>query len=80
MTSTNRNDILGDGLFSFDGDKTLTVRGSYTARRHVIYNKGVEGLIINVAKDAAFMSANDWEPIKLEADTTASTCILRPAR
>ena len=70
VTSTNRNDILGDGLFSFDGDKTLTVRGSCTARRHVIYNKGVEGLIINVAGDAAFMSANDWEPIKLEADTT----------
>ena len=51
VTSENRNDILGDGVFSFDGDKTLTIsgNGSYSSD---ILRSHIDGLIIDVASDS----------------------------
>ena len=49
---TNREDILGDGAFSYDPDtKTLTVRGDLSRTGSLIVND-INGLTIYVAKDA----------------------------
>lgn len=49
---TNREDILGDGAFSYDPDtKTLTVRGDLNRTGSLIVNN-IDGLTIYVAKDA----------------------------
>ena len=57
VTEENRKDILGDGAFSFDGDRTLTVKKSFTTGpsdyyTHIIENDSVDGLVIRVANDA----------------------------
>ena len=51
VTSRNRGDILGDGKFSFDGMRTLTMNGDVTLNTPVrlVQNTGVEDLLIDVA-------------------------------
>ena len=41
VTSKNRTDVLGNGVFYFDGEKTLSVRGSYAGSTDIITNKGI---------------------------------------
>ena len=50
VTSRNRDDILGDGKFSFDGMRTLTMNGDVTLNTPVrlVQNTGVEDLLIDV--------------------------------
>ena len=51
VTSRNRDDILGDGKFSFDGLRTLTINGDVTLNTPVrlVQNTGIEDLLINIA-------------------------------
>ena len=52
VTSANMSDILGNGIFSFDGEGTLTVTGDYDNRsdllRPVIENYGVDDLTVDL--------------------------------
>ena len=67
VTSKNRTDVLGNGLFFFDGEKTLAVRGSYTGGTDIITNKGVDGLIIRMEEDSVLSTGKYDQPIALEA-------------
>ena len=51
VTSRNRDDILGDGKFSFDGLRTLTINDDVTLSTPVrlVQNTGIEDLLINIA-------------------------------
>ena len=52
VTSRNRDDILGDGRFTFDGMNTLAIKGNYTISNsaNLVRNTGIDGLIIDVAQ------------------------------
>ncbi|MBQ2190430.1 MAG: Ig-like domain-containing protein, partial [Paludibacteraceae bacterium] len=52
VTSRNRDDILGDGKFAFDGMNTLAIKGNYTISNsaNLVRNTGIDGLIIDVAQ------------------------------
>ena len=52
VTSRNRDDILGDGKFSFDGLRTLTINGDYTVSNssNFVCNTGIDDLNIEVAQ------------------------------
>ena len=57
VTSRNRADILGKGVFSFDGVDTLFIHGDYIAdmSEYVIRN-GIDGLTIRTDKDSTLSS------------------------
>ncbi|MBQ7265816.1 MAG: hypothetical protein IJS61_06930 [Firmicutes bacterium] len=67
VTSSNANDILGDGVFSYNADtKTLTISGdcTYTGNYHkLISNSGIKGLTINVAKDSTLKLSSNSDMI-----------------
>ena len=69
VTTKNLDDILGNGVFSFDGRDTLTVSGSYSTDGTVINNYGVDNFTINVEKDA-MLTSNKNEAIIVGEDTT----------
>ena len=54
VTSANMSDILGNGIFSFDGESTLTVSGDYSSPASndqllpVIENYGLDGLTVDL--------------------------------
>ncbi len=50
VTDRNRDDVLGDGTFSFDGDRTLTISRSYEDAKNVIVDSNI-GLVICAAPD-----------------------------
>ena len=52
VTSRNRDDILGDGKFAFDGMNTLAIKGNYTINNsaNLVRNTGIDGLYINIAQ------------------------------
>ena len=52
VTSRNRDDILGDGKFSFDGLRTLTMNGDYTVSNssNFVRNTDIDDLNIEVAQ------------------------------
>ena len=60
VTTLNMNDILGDGLFCFDGLRTLFVRGTFQQPSNVslIRNESVSELVISVEEDANFSQKN----------------------
>ena len=73
VTSENANDILGDGVFSYDAEKNiLTISGDCTrpsnVQKPVIYNE-ISGLTIYTAKDSTLKTDGSWPCINLEADT-----------
>ncbi len=77
VTEDNRKDILGNGAFSFDGDKTLTVKKSFTTGSgdyytNIIENDSVDGLIIRVATNVTLkIDPNCWGvPILTKQETT----------
>ena len=71
VTTRNMDDILGDGVFSFDGFRTLRVSGSYTGSKDIISNNGVKNLAIQVKKDSVLeCTGGSYSPILLRADTT----------
>ena len=56
VSDENKDDILGDGVFCFDGDRTLTVRGDCEAEDLPIIASAVPDLIIRVAGDSELRS------------------------
>ena len=71
VTTRNMDDVLGNGVFSFDGFRTLTVSGSYTGSKDVISNNGMDGLVIRVEADSVLTCTRESNsPILLRADTT----------
>ena len=54
----NKDDILGNGVFSFDGIRTLTVDGSYTFTKGCIDN-GISGLTVNTVSDSELVRLRD---------------------
>ena len=69
VTDENRRDVLGNGVFSFDGVSTLTVRGDCNSTACVIENIGVQGLRIKVLEDST-LKTSDFNVILARADTT----------
>lgn len=69
VTDENRRDVLGNGVFSFDGISTLTVRGDCNSTACVIENIGVQGLRIKVLEDST-LKTSDFNVILARADTT----------
>ena len=62
VNSDNADDVLGDGVFSFDADtKTLSINGDFDGS---IYNNSCDGLIINTVSDSTING------LELYADTT----------
>ena len=52
VTSQNKNDILGNGVFSYLPEtKTLSVRGNHLSPRYgnILVNESVEGLVVNIS-------------------------------
>ena len=69
VTDENRRDVLGNGVFSFDGVSTLTVRGDCNSTACVIENIGVQGLRIKVLEDST-LKTSGLNVILARADTT----------
>ena len=69
VSDDNKDDILGDGVFSFDGDRTLTVRGSCTAEDLPIIASAIPDLIIRVAGNSVLRSG-EAPAIVANADLT----------
>jgi hypothetical protein len=76
VTELNMDDILGNGVFSFDGDHTLTVRGDCRSEFNII-DSSIDGLVICVAEDSALITSSydEWgmcmgDPILAQADLT----------
>ena len=71
VTDLNRNDILGDGVFAFDGVQTLTIKGNCSAGADVtnlIENEWIRGLRIKVLSDSKLTTAGS-NVILCRADT-----------
>ena len=81
VTLQNKDDVLGNGVFSFDGSHTLTVRGSFTAPEEadcpIITNYHHPGLIIRF-EEAELSHPGEWSPaIEAQQDTTLTGGSLR---
>ena len=61
VTEENRSDVLENGVFSFDGTKTLTLRGSYRSEEAELklIESSIDGLIIDVAADTSLTAAGE---------------------
>ena len=72
VTESNRNDVLGNGVFSFDGDHTLTIQSKFWTQRPVpvVENYGVDGLVIQIPENAAITQASDGPVFHLLKNTT----------
>lgn len=78
VTTRNMNDILGDGNFSFDGLRTLSVRGTVQQPWNVnlIRNDDVGGLVISAEEDANFSqisASGSFVPLFSLGQTTSIT-------
>ncbi len=72
VNSANCNDILGNGVFSYDdATKTLTINGNftYTDGNHVVESY-VDGLTINVAGNSTIVSSSNSTMIYLCNNST----------
>lgn len=68
VTNFNCPNVLGDGVFKYNpAMKTLTVSGDASSDYQVIYNAGIDGLVIDVVADATLTST--MAPIWLESNT-----------
>lgn len=80
VTENNYTDVLGDGKFGYNPEtQTLTVSGDctfneqneYHTNYYLIHNKGIDGLIINVATNSELNTAGSNKDILcLEKNTT----------
>ena len=69
VTSLNRRDVLRNSYFSFDGDHTLTVKGSYSTDKRLIYNRGIDGLVIR-AEGINYLRTTSGEAIITKKNMT----------
>ena len=70
VNTDNMDDILGDGCFSYNGKKVLTVQGDIDTVMTVIDND-IDGLIINVIGDSNICSGAD-EAIRTSKSITVT--------
>jgi hypothetical protein len=64
-----RDDILGDGVFSFDGNHTLTISGDLnSSSEFVLFNK-IDGLQVVIAKDCT-ISGSFYKFLFSDGDVT----------
>lgn len=71
VTDENKNDILGNGLFSFDpGSYTLHVKGCYSTNVPVVQNLGYDQLTISVDQDATLTTTSFTDALLLLSPTT----------
>ena len=71
VTTDNLVDILGNGVFSFDGRNVLTINGSYSSSDKLIYNYGVDDLTIYVKGNSTLTcTGSGKDAIVLHPDTT----------
>lgn len=71
VTDENKNDILGNGIFSFDpGSYTLHVKGSYSGIVPVVQNLGYDQLTISVDQDATLTTTRFTDALLLRSPTT----------
>ena len=69
VTEENRGDILGDGVFRFDGDRTLVVCGDCDSPDLPVISSGIPGLVIRVQKPST-LSCGENPAILALADLT----------
>ena len=70
VSSRNMADVLQNGVFSFDGDHTLTISGDYTGSGSSdLLRSSLSGLVVNVAADAV-LNGNGRDGFDLLADAT----------
>ncbi|MBQ6551147.1 MAG: InlB B-repeat-containing protein [Lachnospiraceae bacterium] len=60
VNDANRDDILGNGVFSFDGKYTLTVNGNYTGGQDVLIDSERLTLIIAGSGTLSNISSSDY--------------------
>ena len=71
VNKSNMSDVLGNGIFSYSpSTKTLTVKGSYTSSDPDIISSSINGLTINVTKDAVLANDGARSSIWLNKNTT----------
>ncbi len=58
VTDLNRADVLSNGVFSFDGDHTLTVSGDYTGTADVLIDSNLYSLVVNVPGTAVLTNSS----------------------
>ena len=75
VTTDNLDDVLGNGVFRFDGRDTLTIKGSYSTANRIIENYGVDYLEIVAERDAVLTSTGG--PVLM---TSMNTTIRGPGR
>ena len=71
VTEENRADILGDGVFRFDGDRTLVVQGDCDSPDLPVISSGIPGLVIRVQKPST-LSCGENPAILALADLTVT--------
>ena len=71
ITESNRKDVFGDGLVSFNGENILTIRGGVyngTESLPTLVSR-IDGLIIEIEGNVTFIQ-NDYECIRVYGNTT----------
>lgn len=56
VTTDNMKDVLGDGVFAFDGMSTLSIEGDHTSTKQMLTGS-INGLVIDAKKDAELQSS-----------------------
>lgn len=60
VTCANAEDILGNGVFSYDRESNvLTVSGDCEITNNIMIRNGIEGLTVRVAEDSALSAADN---------------------
>ncbi len=65
VTDENRSDVLGNGVFSFDGVHTLTVSGNYIGTAAVLIECNLYSLVVNTPGVAVLKNNSDAESTAL---------------
>ncbi len=85
VTEANRKDVLGDGAFSFDGDRTLTLKKDYATPfsfdyvyTDIIRNDSVDDLVIAVENNVTLSIYSEWFGVPIR--TFTNTTIRGPGR
>ena len=70
VTSQNRSDVLENGVFSFDGNRTLTIKGDYTGNGNDdLIKSEIKNLIIKIEGDS-ILNGRGKNCLCLYQDTT----------
>lgn len=80
VKSGNKDDILGNGVFSFDpSEKKLTINGDFTCADDKVINNEMEGLTVYVAADSALITTSEF-PRQSAIRTAADMVVTGPGK